>query len=1027
MIKTIKKSLLLVLFACNVVNIYGQEIKLSVSPSPAPQGSKIRVALQSDTPLLKVTVKNKHLSDFDLKSVEDGLFSQTTRLSKNHPVGKFKAIVTIITLNDKLYEIPLEYTVVKENSATAQQAKEFGGKKNFKENEESKLNSQIDFLQDSVDLLEKDKKNLNKKIEDLKKEIENLRKNAKDTAKLLKKQKELEDLRKKLKDQEDSLNKRNEELGKKLESLIKKEKDLQLREFELTKQKKEIENEKKKLSEKSTNLQTKEKEIKKFESKLQESERDIKAKEKTLGEKASGLSKFKAGLDVKEQDLENKEESLEEFQEVLETKNLELISLTASLDTEKEEIETKRQALNSEKTKLSANYDELDKEKEWIILEKQSVESLESEIKKQTANFYTLKKAEQTQLLAKRTVLRERNAELYKVEETINLRQAELEDQRFIITKQEEVIEKKERDLENTKSYIETLKKDLEKKYDEMLALKDWLDNKQLEIENNYQRTKKETNVSEKAFVEEFEKLESLSRLLQKKSNRVMAMNDQLMNRNSTLRQELETVAPPEYRFGFSPYVGAHIFNEKRDLESNLEAGLKFSTFLKNNWFFETQIGFVPTTATNSSEPQTVTTYGLNINYEVVDTKEYSLHVNSGFGGDFSESGSSGINIGTGFKYKGNKRTLRVDTQIGTDVAINIGFEKKLEFESFSLVKKEDLKEIKDAHVVSAENVEFIVSVPEEKIQYQFEYTSPYIDMHKHWAKGSINMLDSIGIYEKNGTANFRPKEYVTHSEIAKVLVTLSNLEKALNQSVTKVKFSIIDLLRLPYDVDIVVNDEKGNLVQTLVENKKYYPGEYNVEWNGKNHLNMYVNDGIYTIESKISDSGVTLNVHSDNIIVINRNEVKYRPEIENSMVFEDVSESDPNRPYIQQAIRSELLYSQRDPSGFNFEPNKTINRLDFILATSRLLSELGAPGKVTPDLSPYRDIKHLSNSKKKLIGLYINELGYGGDQHSRLLPYRKLTRAELAVITNRILIWQLRQPYLSFPESINKFVEQNR
>jgi hypothetical protein len=1027
MIKIIKNSVLLVLFLWNSGSIYGQEIKLSVSPNPAPQGAKIRIALQSDTPLLKVTVKNKHMSNFSLKSIEDGLFSQTTRLSEKHPIGKFKAIVTIITLKDKLYEIPLEYTVIKQNAKPIQQPEEFGGQKNFKENEESKLNSQIDFLQDSVDLLEKDKKNLNKKIDDLKKEIENLRKNSMNTDELLKKQKELENLQKKLIDQENSLNKRNEELGKNLERLIKKEKDLQLREFELKKQKKEIEKEKKKLSEKSTTLQTKEKEIKQIESNLQESQRDIEAKEKILGETASGLSKFKAGLDTKEQNLEEKEESLEEFQNVLETKNLELISLTSSLDTEKEKINLKRQALSSEKSKLSANYDELDKEKEWIILEKKSVESLESEIKKETANFYTLKKAEQTQLLAKRTILRERNAELYKVEETMNLRQAKLEDQRFLISKQEEIIEKKEEDLENTKTYIETLKKDLEKKYDEMLALKDWLDNKQLEIENNFQKTKKETNVSEKAFVEEFEKLESLSRLLQKKSNRVMTMNEQLIHRNTALRQELETVAPPEYRFGFSPYIGTHIFNENRSLESNLEAGLKFSTFLKNNWFFETQIGFVPTTATNSSEPETITTYGLNLNYEIIDTNQYSLHINSGFGGDLSESGKSGMSIGTGFRYKGNKRTLRIDTQIGSDIALNIGFEKKLEFESFSLLTKEDLKKVSKPQVLAKENVEFIVSVPEEKVQFQFEYTSPYKDMKKHWAKSSINMLDSIGIYEKNGTENFHPKEYVTHSEIAKVLVNLSNLEKTLNQSVTKVKFSIIDLLRLPYDIDIVVNDEKGNLVQTLVKNKKYYPGEYEVEWNGQNQLNLYVNDGTYSLESKISDSGVTLNTQSDKINVINRKQVTYRPEVENSMVFEDVSESDPNRPYIQQAIRNKLLFAQRDPSGFNFEPNKTINRLDFILATSRLLSELGAFSKVTPDLSPYRDIKHLSEGKKDLIGLYINELGYGGDQHSRLLPYRKLTRAELAVITNRILVWELRQPYLSFPESINNFVEQNR
>jgi hypothetical protein len=76
----------------------------------------------------------------------------------------------------------------------------------------------------------------------------------------------------------------------------------------------------------------------------------------------------------------------------------------------------------------------------------------------------------------------------------------------------------------------------------------------------------------------------------------------------------------------------------------------------------------------------------------------------------------------------------------------------------------------------------------------------------------------------------------------------------------------------------------------------------------------------------------------------------------------------------------------------------------------SRSLAYLGAKSYAIADLSPYTDVRALPKEAQDLIGLYISELDYGGDEKSRLRLYEPLTRGEAAVFLARFLRWQSKR-----------------
>ena len=77
------------------------------------------------------------------------------------------------------------------------------------------------------------------------------------------------------------------------------------------------------------------------------------------------------------------------------------------------------------------------------------------------------------------------------------------------------------------------------------------------------------------------------------------------------------------------------------------------------------------------------------------------------------------------------------------------------------------------------------------------------------------------------------------------------------------------------------------------------------------------------------------------------------------------------------------------------------------LVAVSKALRYLGAKKSLSvTDLSLYSDWDTIPTHLKPFLNLYIAELGYGGDHKKNLNAKRKITRAEAAVITRRLMSW---------------------
>ncbi len=51
--------------------------------------------------------------------------------------------------------------------------------------------------------------------------------------------------------------------------------------------------------------------------------------------------------------------------------------------------------------------------------------------------------------------------------------------------------------------------------------------------------------------------------------------------------------AESNYSYGFTPYLGYHIFSDKRGYRDRPEAGIRFEKFLDEAWGIEAGVGYV--------------------------------------------------------------------------------------------------------------------------------------------------------------------------------------------------------------------------------------------------------------------------------------------------------------------------------------------------------------------------------------------------------------------------------------------------
>ncbi len=111
--------------------------------------------------------------------------------------------------------------------------------------------------------------------------------------------------------------------------------------------------------------------------------------------------------------------------------------------------------------------------------------------------------------------------------------------------------------------------------------------------------------------------------------------------------------AESDYSYGLTPYLGYHIFDDKRDYRDRPEVGIRLEKFLSEAWGIEAGVGYVPTKKVSTDQNKSDITYSLNGTYNFLkrDSK-FAPYLTAGFGGDYIEGNSkNGLNAGIGARW----------------------------------------------------------------------------------------------------------------------------------------------------------------------------------------------------------------------------------------------------------------------------------------------------------------------------------------------------------------------------------------
>lgn len=111
--------------------------------------------------------------------------------------------------------------------------------------------------------------------------------------------------------------------------------------------------------------------------------------------------------------------------------------------------------------------------------------------------------------------------------------------------------------------------------------------------------------------------------------------------------------AESNYSYGLTPYLGYHIFDDKRDYKDRPEVGIRLEKFLSEVWSIEAGVGYVPTKKVSTDQSKDDITYSLNGTYNfLLGKSKFTPYLTAGLGGDYIEHKSlNGLNAGIGARW----------------------------------------------------------------------------------------------------------------------------------------------------------------------------------------------------------------------------------------------------------------------------------------------------------------------------------------------------------------------------------------
>lgn len=468
------------------------------------------------------------------------------------------------------------------------------------------------------------------------------------------------------------------------------------------------------------------------------------------------------------------------------------------------------------------------------------------------------------------------------------------------------------------------------------------------------------------------------------------------------------TVAETDvFRHSLAPYLAYRKFDRDVALKTGGEAGIRYGEYILNRLAVEAAVGITPTVRENSRKDiTTFVTYYTGLSYDIINFENWAyMFLTAGLKGEFSGLRPALPLGGLGFKFELTPDFLtRFDVKIGEDIIAAFGFEQR--FENFLLwdpqprvpevlVINNDLGQ--DTRKSFLRVPEQIYSIVTREMMLQ--------DVLNHWALNDILAVTAYNVMEPaNNGAQFNPKQLVTRFDAAKIVVSAAYIQRILQHSQAPVFYTVEGKEGLPYSVEMVVRDSNGVAVRRLLSHKKHYRGSYTIVWDGKDDYAQPLSRGLYSIEMMVFEGDELKTIQDDTIELITTLPPRLT-ESATGLGFDNPTEPDWARKVVNEAVTSGII-----DLAFSSNPelaNAPIPKIDFIIAVSKALSILGASTDKVFDLTLYKDKDAIPSYALNYLNLYIAELGYGGvEEKSTLQPAKQLTRAEAAVIINRLLRW---------------------
>jgi len=955
----IRRLFLLILGSILSYSLYANDVIVNASPSPARPGDSVRVSIITKAPYSVGTIRLPNGAIEKLLHVNENLHKVTIQIPDSVTNPSYRLEIELQSDSSSTLELPYSISISQENTQ-ALLSLEGQGELRPERNKTLELEQEIESLETRIDDLQLDKLDLNNQLEDL---LEELQKLKDDTSKA-------------------------DELAKKQEELEKLSAELELKDKEISEALSQLRKQSVELNKKQEALQEKENELIQREETLEMLEQEI-------DKKSSELNTLKVSLSSRETKLSETESKLKQERAIVLTKRNELDRLTDEADESREKLV--RLTLEMEETQR-----EYEKEQQQLVSEqKAETESL----RRKRENLETLQGAfEKTQL-----VLAETESEKKKLNENlrIELQNLEVERESYRIEKQS---------VESERKQVQQLEQELDVRVGVLNSLDSWLSIQLSDLQKNYVDKNKKNDEYLATFDTKFDKLESLSRLMEDRAKELDKMNADLKKKNVVLRSKLQGTYGYTALLGVSPYLGLKHYSDE-DIATAKLAGFRTFTALSSRFALQGGLVYQSANITDQDFTQTESKFipELHLNYTFTPAEKYDFYSLLGLGTDFLSSDPT-LMVFTGFGYRlplDSGDFLRMETHISNGIEFNFGIEKILKFrdaqevESLSYVEPQtqDYVEMavtappKRRHVILADvNLDFLIN---------------------HWAYPDFYRVASYSLLDID-EKTFQPNGTIDKFDAMKMIVSAYHIREFLKEDKTPIDVSIIGGRQSVLSLDILVSDTNGKIIRRI-SRKNVTPGDFTFFWDGRDQNGVLVDDGDYVIDVNLQRPKLDLTSVDDVNVVfeIVRSEQRTiqvysqkKPEITPKLTnidFSDLSSSE--ELYAREALYLNLISLNKVDGENMFYPEKVMKRDEFIIAISKVLHLLGVEKRdVRIDLSTYADTDLIDDGVKPFLQTYILELGYGGDEKSRLRLTDNITQAEASVIIARLLHWIVNQ-----------------